>query len=126
MTGTWFVLLEEETKGYASIDGHGHDLYRWHLTRTSEAQATRAAAETAARALADSHVPDEIARSLNPGGRPERRVYRMPDGALLVQLGRGYGESRFRVSVGELVSAREEVKGRSAPSAPTGLRRFFG
>ncbi|MEU5218624.1 hypothetical protein AB0G79_20835 [Streptomyces sp. NPDC020807] len=126
MTGTWCVLLEEETKGYASIDGHGHDLYRWHLTGTTEVAGGRAAADAAARALADGHVPEETARSLGRGGRPERRVYRMPDGAFLVQLGRGYGESRFRVSVGELVTRQEEVRGRSAPAAPTGLRRFFG
>ncbi|WP_030396454.1 hypothetical protein [Kitasatospora purpeofusca] len=126
MTGPWYVVLEEETKNYASIDGHGYDLYRWHLARTTEGEGTREAAEAAARSLADSHVPDSVGRFLYPGARPGRQVYRMPDGTLLVRLTRRYDETRFRVSVGELIAVQEEVEGERLPEAPSGLKRLFG
>ncbi|MFJ3902260.1 hypothetical protein [Streptomyces sp. NPDC090025] len=126
MTGSWYVVLEEETERYVSIDGEGHDLYRWHLARTTEVEGDRSAAEAAARELAESHLPAQIARFLNPGGRPARQIYRMPDGTLLVRLTRAYDETRFRVSVGELVSSQEEIEGRRRPESPRGLRRFFG
>ncbi|CAN3978804.1 hypothetical protein [Kitasatospora purpeofusca] len=126
MTGSWYVVLEEETADYASIDSYGYDLYRWHLARTTEVQGTREAAEAAARALADSHVPENIAWLLNPGGRPGRQVYRLPDGALLVRVGCGYKETRFRVGVGELIASQEEVKGVRPPESPSGRRRLFG
>ncbi|MFJ4796773.1 hypothetical protein [Kitasatospora purpeofusca] len=128
MTGSWYVVLEEETKNYASVDGHGYDLYRWHLARTTEVEGTREAAGAAAWSLADSHVPDSIGRFLYlyPGARPGRQVYRMPDGTLLVRVTHRYDESRFRVSVGELVAAQEEVGGERFPEAPSGLKRLFG
>ncbi|MEK2493261.1 hypothetical protein WN990_27270 [Kitasatospora purpeofusca] len=128
MTGSWYVVLEEETEKYASIDGSGYDLYRWHLAQTTEVQGTRAAAEAAARSLADSHVPDKISRFLYlyPGARPGRQVYRMPDGTLLVRMTRRNDEAHFRVSVGELIASQEEVAGEELSETPSGLRRLFG
>ncbi|MEV0194499.1 hypothetical protein AB0I39_39005 [Kitasatospora purpeofusca] len=39
---------------------------------------------------------------------------------------RRYDETRFRVSVGELVAAQEAVGGERPPEAPSGLKRLFG
>ncbi|MFB8203715.1 hypothetical protein [Kitasatospora purpeofusca] len=128
MTGSWYVVLEEEAHEDAHIDGSSYDLYRWHLAQSTEVLGTREAAEAAARALADSHVPERFGRllSLYPGARPGRQVYRMPDGTLLVRMTRRHNETRFRLSVGELIASQEEAEGERLPDPPSGLKRLFG
>ncbi|MFG2129029.1 hypothetical protein ACGFNV_14690 [Streptomyces sp. NPDC048751] len=128
-TSSWYVFLEEDAESFESLETKGLFLHRWHLVASQHVEAGRQAAEARARELADSHVPQHVAKRLEPRGRPHRSVFRMQDGTWLVRVRYGYAKTHFRVSMGELVRTEEEVEGglKEESYAPRGgLRGLFG
>ncbi|MFC4469544.1 hypothetical protein ACFPH6_34415 [Streptomyces xiangluensis] len=119
-------MIEEDSEKVESIDGRVLGVRRWHLVTSEQVEGGRGAAEARAEELASRHVPQHIARHLKPGGRPHRSLFRMQDGTWLVRVKRSYEEAHFRVSVGELIRAEEEIEERKPSTRETGRQSFFG
>ncbi|MEU6574278.1 hypothetical protein [Streptomyces sp. NPDC046805] len=124
---SWYVFIEEDTEEREWTGDSSFLQHRWQLVAGHHVDGGKRAAESKAEELADSHVPQCIARRLNPGGRPRRSVFRMHDGTWLVQVKYRYDELHFRVGIGELVRAEEEIKGKEPPEPPKrGFKTLFG
>ncbi|MBZ4318938.1 hypothetical protein [Streptomyces huiliensis] len=116
-TSSWYVFVEEDAKAWDRVEGVDLYLHRWQLVVSEHIDGGREAAEVRAEELASAHVPAYIARFLNPGGRPQRSVFRMVDGSWLVQVKLRWDETHFRVHVGRLTLTEEEIEGEE-PSPP--------
>ncbi|MEV0189276.1 hypothetical protein AB0I39_12185 [Kitasatospora purpeofusca] len=113
-------MLVEEDRNHGSNSSYSPDVHRWQLSR--EEQATdREAASVLAEELARIHLP----RSPSPiKAGHGRRIYRLPDGTLLVRITDGSDQVHFRLTVAELISDVTEAK--EQPPAPRSKRRLFG
>ncbi|MFF7995578.1 hypothetical protein ACFZDG_38135 [Kitasatospora xanthocidica] len=110
--GSWYVLIERDTRENDWVAGESTGYHRWELGKPLEAPKGREQALALAEEAARSHVPREGGR---PEGKPARRVFRLAEGSWLVEVQYQHWTRHFRVSVAQLVHVEEEVP----PPRPT-------
>ncbi|MEV0533990.1 hypothetical protein [Kitasatospora sp. NPDC050463] len=115
--GDWYVLVEED-RNHGSNSDFSPDVHRWQLSKERQV-ADRDAAGALAEELAGTYLPQSPFRIKAGRGR---RIYRLPDGTLLVRIRDGSTRIHFRVTVAELVAEVAEV----TEVTPPPKRRFFG
>ncbi|MGV9271226.1 hypothetical protein ACWDRR_42060 [Kitasatospora sp. NPDC003701] len=118
--GDWYALVEEDRNNGSTSD-FSPDVHRWQLAK--ERQATdREAADALAEELARTYLPQSRSHI---GAGHGRRIYRLPDGTLLVRITDRSTRVHFRVTVAALVAEVPEAAKVPEP-APQPKRRLFG
>jgi hypothetical protein len=77
------------------------------MRRTEHVEGSQEDAQAAGLRMAETHIPESF--YLRPGDRPHRSVFATQAGTWMVQLKSRQVEVHFRVTVGQLVHAEEEL-----------------